>query len=100
MKDIVTEDLLTKLAELSKIDISPEETKEMIPDLEKILDYFNEMSNLDSSVSRSKSAMMSRDYDVLREDTDKVSFIKETACEQFPDSHEGFLRIPGVFGDK
>jgi aspartyl-tRNA(Asn)/glutamyl-tRNA(Gln) amidotransferase subunit C len=100
MKDIVTKDALIKLADLAKVDLRPEEMDGLMPDMEKILEYFNEMSEVDTKGADSKSGVFLKYDNALREDNSKIDFIKETACEQFPDSYEGFLRIPEVFGDK
>ncbi|MCP6720212.1 MAG: Asp-tRNA(Asn)/Glu-tRNA(Gln) amidotransferase subunit GatC [Patescibacteria group bacterium] len=84
------------LAELSRIKLTESEEKNLLSDLEKILDYFEELKEVNTdNVSPMTGGTFSRN--IFRNDEDDNSLPKERAIEAFPEKKKGFLRVPPVF---
>ena len=82
------------LAELAKIELSPEEKKDILKDMEGILEYVKVVEKVEVG----DSATLEHDLrNVWRED-EAVGrdFSKESILSQFPDSQDGFLKVKKI----
>ena len=95
---------LEHLAKLARIELDPREEEKLIKDLSAILEYFKELQELDTAAV----APMTGGTDlrnVFREDgvrdSEENSGSENTnhgaGVEAFPESQNGYLKIPPVF---
>lgn len=84
------------LANLARIELREDEVEKLKADLDKILGHFEELKKLDTSAVPPVigGALIE---DAYREDETKNNFIAKKSTEAFPESHDGFLKIPPVF---
>jgi aspartyl-tRNA(Asn)/glutamyl-tRNA(Gln) amidotransferase subunit C len=81
------------LAELARIELSEEEKKELLSDMDSILGYIKQIESVDIKHSVFNSA----NYNVWREDEIiPREFSKELITEQFPTSQDGFLKVKKI----
>jgi aspartyl-tRNA(Asn)/glutamyl-tRNA(Gln) amidotransferase subunit C len=82
------------VAELARLDLTEEEVGSLTEDLNRILDYFERLSEVDSDgVEPAFSAL--RERDVLRSDVERASLSQEEALANAPDSYDGHFRVLG-----
>lgn len=81
------------LAELARIELTEEEKKQLISDMDSILGYVKQIEGVEvGKVSQEYSVR-----NVWRED--KIiprEFSKEIITEQFPDKQDGFLKVKKI----
>lgn len=87
---------LDYLAELSRLDLKAAEEKKLLKDLQAILDYFKELQEVDTENIEPMIGGTNL-KNVFREDEAKK--IKEIAkgSESFPDTKNGYLKVPPIF---
>jgi aspartyl-tRNA(Asn)/glutamyl-tRNA(Gln) amidotransferase subunit C len=82
-----------KLALLARIELSQEEKKQILSDMEGILQYVKQIEEVKIEDMKIDYKL----YNVWREDEQKVrEFSKELIKEQFPDSQDGFLKVKKI----
>lgn len=96
MDSLINKKTLKHLAELARIELTPREEEKILKDLQKILDYFKELQELDTS-SIESIAGDAREKNVFREDAGNQNISPETGAEAFPDKENGYLKTPPVF---
>lgn len=81
------------LAELAKLEMSTEEKEAIVKDMDGILAYVNVIEKVEV-----EDIKIAQDvYNVWREDNIVPrEFSKELIVEQFPDSHDGFLKVKKI----
>ncbi len=92
----LTKKELEHLAELARLDLKPGEEEKLQKDLGAILDHFKELENLDTS----KVAPMTGGTtlkNALREDAAGTADDAGKGKEAFPDTQDGYLKVPPVF---
>jgi aspartyl-tRNA(Asn)/glutamyl-tRNA(Gln) amidotransferase subunit C len=93
----INKNSLEHLANLARIELHAAEEEKLMKDLEKILEHFNELKEIatdDVPPMTGGTELKS----VMREDTkDSEKIPSARAVEQFPDSENGFLKVPPVF---
>ncbi|KKR88928.1 MAG: Aspartyl/glutamyl-tRNA(Asn/Gln) amidotransferase subunit C [Candidatus Wolfebacteria bacterium GW2011_GWA2_42_10] len=99
MKKIINKEILEYLAELARIELDEKKEKKMIKDLEEILDYFEEIKNVDTSkiasaLSGAETVNVIRKDETLNKDLCEK---REKLTSVFPEKENGFLKVPGVF---
>ena len=81
------------LAMLARIELSEEEKRGLLSDLDSILDYVRQIGEV--KIDEEKT-----DYNLInvwREDEiEPGEFSKELIAEQFPDSQDGFLKVKKI----
>jgi aspartyl-tRNA(Asn)/glutamyl-tRNA(Gln) amidotransferase subunit C len=101
----INEKSLEHLLSLARMEESdPKRREKLLKDLSKILDYFNELNEVDTDNIEplSGGTFLS---DIMREDKEKYrdneqhKLQKNISVEQFPRHENGYLKIPPVFTD-
>jgi len=81
------------LAELARIELSEDEKKEILADMESILGYVKQVEEAEVENVAIKNDL----YNVWREDTIKPrEFDDRLIKDQFPDSEDGFLKVKKI----
>ena len=91
---------LEHLAQLSRIEIDPKEADKLITDLGAILDHFKELQALDTS----NVPPMTGGTDLINvfradgeDDGGRENTNRGAGVEAFPESKNGYLKVPPVF---
>jgi len=87
---------LEHLAKLARIDLDPKEEEKLLKDLSNILEHFKVLQELPTD----DVAPMAGGTDlknVFREDTAHENTNQGAGVEAFPETKDGFLKIPPVF---
>jgi len=80
------------LAQLARIELTEGEKKELLSDMDSILGYVKQIEEV-------KVSEVEADYDlknIWREDGEPCESSKELIIKQFPDSHDGFLKVKKI----
>jgi aspartyl-tRNA(Asn)/glutamyl-tRNA(Gln) amidotransferase subunit C len=96
MSSLINKESLEHLAKLARIELNPKEEERLLRDLGGILDNFKELEKLDTS----KIAPLtggSELENVFREDEAGGSTNQKSGVDRFPESRDGFLKVPPVF---
>ena len=96
MASPITKETIQHLAKLARLELTPNEEKQMLADLSKILAYFDELQTLDTSRVRPMTGGTTL-KNVFREDTAAGETNRGAGVNAFPESKDGFLKIPPVF---
>ncbi len=87
---------IENLAELSKIELSPEEKESLLSDMEGILEYVNQIKSVEIEDRTTEYGLRN----VFREDDltgdAERDFSKDLIVEQFPDLQDGFLKVKKI----
>ena len=82
------------LAELARIELSKDEKKKLLADMEGILGYVEQIKEV-ISITTSKPVYNLKN--VWREDNlEPREFSKDLIAGQFPDSQDGFLKVKKI----
>lgn len=97
----ITKKTLEYLAQLAHIKLVPGREEKLLADMQNILGYVSELQSVDTSgVEPMNGGTMLTN--AFREDGaangGPESTNRGAGVEQFPDSEDGFLKIPPVFG--
>ncbi len=81
------------LAELAKLELSPEEKESLLHDMEGILSYVKQIEEVEVGDIKPSNTY----HNVWREDElEPRAFSKDSIIEQFPDSQDGFLKVKKI----
>lgn len=83
------------IAKLSRLALSEEEAGEYASQLSKIIEYVEQLNNLDTSSIEPTSHVMDLG-NVMVEDIPGVSLPREEALKNAPDPDGGFYRVPKI----
>lgn len=92
----ITKETLEHLAELARIELDSKEEGKMLRDLSKILDYFEELKEVDTSAVEPMTGGTIL-KNAFREDADGEQMNRGAGTDAFPEKENGFLKIPPVF---
>ena len=87
-----------KVAHLARLELTPEEEQRLPSQLSAILDYVEQLSELDTD----NVAPTTRAIDVsnvFREDVQKTFGDRELLLENAPDREDDFFRVPKIMGE-
>ena len=84
------------LAKLARIRLLPGEKEKFHHDLEGILEHFRELEKLDTKDVRPMTGGTEL-KNVLREDFSPFQAESEEVVKAFPESKDGYLKVPKVF---
>ncbi len=81
------------LAMLARIELSEEEKRGLLSDLDSILDYVRQIGEVKIDEEKTDYNLVN----VWREDEiESGEFSRELITEQFPDSQDGFLKVKKI----
>ncbi len=87
---------LAHLAELARIELDPKEEERLVKDLQRILDYFEELKALDTTGVKPMTGGAER-LNVFREDNARENTNQGKGTDVFPESKDGYNKVPPVF---
>lgn len=97
MSTPINKKTLEYLAELSRIELREKDEGKLLKDLQKILEYFEELKEVDTeNIEPMTGGTIGKN--VFRNDEEgPAPSNAEGLVEQFPEKENGFLKIPPVF---
>lgn len=95
MTEIVSKDSVAHIANLAKIKISNEEIESFQKEMNKILDYFKMIDELNTDDTEPTWNVLDQ-VNVLREDKEKKSFDQDTALKNAPQKERGYIKAPRI----
>ncbi len=95
MTEIVSKDSVAHIANLAKIKISNEEIESFQKEMNKILDYFKMIDELNTDDTEPTWNILDQ-VNVLREDREKESFDQDTALKNAPQKERGYIKAPRI----
>jgi aspartyl-tRNA(Asn)/glutamyl-tRNA(Gln) amidotransferase subunit C len=99
MADEVTVEVVERVAELANLQLTPEESVAMVRDLNSILEYVAQLSELDTSQVEplaQVTELMQIGNRPLREDAVVPSLDRGTVMNQAPETDGAFFKVPKV----
>jgi aspartyl-tRNA(Asn)/glutamyl-tRNA(Gln) amidotransferase subunit C len=91
---------LEHLAKLARIELNPAEEEKLLKDLGAILSYFKELQEVDTSAVEPMTGGTDL-RNIFREDSEEDGGRENTnrgaGVDAFPESQNGYLKIPPVF---
>lgn len=92
----INKKILKHLAELARIEIDPKKEDKFLADFKSILGHFEELANLDTSgaVPMTGGTMLKN---ITREDGFNGIEDQGKGVSGFPESKDGYLKVPPVF---
>lgn len=96
MPSPINKKTLKHLSLLARIELTPKEEEKLLKDLQKILDHFTELQEVDTEDIEGITGGTAL-RNVFREDEEQEGTNRGMGVEDFPESHGGFLKVPAVF---
>lgn len=81
------------IANLARIELSPEEAETFSPQLERVVDYVAQLESVDISSVPEHPVDPSLPTNVLREDSNRPSLSPDQALHNAPDQNDGEFRM-------
>ena len=97
----ITKKSLDHLAELARLELTAEESKKYLKDLKKILDYFDELKEVNTDKVNPLTGSTEL-KNIFREDVVDFGQRSETVnvegriIDSFPETEKGYLKVPRV----
>lgn len=90
---------LEYLAGLARIELDKKSEDKLLKDLQKILDYFEELKEIDTENVEPMTGGNIFTENVFREDIQNLKLKAKNSklIEAFPEEKDGFLKVPAVF---
>ena len=95
----ITEADVDKIAQLAHLDITPEERRALTPQMAAIVDYVEQLKELDTSAVEPAIGGLTPEGErtqVARDDSPRPSLGQELALAEAPDPAAGHFRVPKV----
>lgn len=89
----ISNDMVDKLADLAKLEFTPEEKERLKSDLSKITGFFEKLNELDTE-SVEPLIFMSNESNILRADEVHQPISKEEALRNAPAKDSDYFRVP------
>ncbi|RQD82338.1 Asp-tRNA(Asn)/Glu-tRNA(Gln) amidotransferase subunit GatC, partial [Methanosalsum natronophilum] len=89
------EEDVERISWLARIEIDSSKSKEYAEQLNSILDYFQQLEELDTS-DIEPTYHVDDLVNVLRSDDIKPSFTQEEALENCENKKDGYFKVPGI----
>ena len=99
-KKELSEDVLDYISKLALIELNEEEKEEFILQLEKILQYFKQLNDLNTDNVEPTRHPIDDLNNVFREDIAGESLSNEEALKNAKYSKDGYFKAPRVLKDK
>jgi aspartyl-tRNA(Asn)/glutamyl-tRNA(Gln) amidotransferase subunit C len=91
----LTKEEVKKVAHLARLEITPEDEEEFTTQLSSILDYFEQLSELDTTdVPPTTRAI--EISNITREDVTYISGDREALLNSAPEREDDFFRVPQI----
>lgn len=84
------------VAELANLELTDQERRRMVRDLNSILDYIDRLNELDTANVLPMAQTVLQAGDAAREDAPRPSLPHEAALKNAPDSDGSFFKVPKV----
>jgi aspartyl-tRNA(Asn)/glutamyl-tRNA(Gln) amidotransferase subunit C len=91
----VNDALIDKLAGLARLEFEPEEKERLKKDLQKMIEFVEQLQELDTEGEEPVLQMSSR-TDVLREDQERAGFNREEGLRNAPLTDGIYFKVPKV----
>lgn len=91
----IDEALIDQLAHLARLEFGDNEKKKLLNDLNRILDYIDQLNELDTD-NIEPLVYLSPNQNVLREDIVQETMKKEDALNNAPKKDSDYIRVPKV----
>ena len=94
----ITDTDVTHVADLANLELTVEERKRMVRDLNSILDYIDRLNELDTAdvPPMTQAAAEASSANILRQDELRPSLLHEAALRNAPESDGAFFEVPKV----
>tara|TARA_Y100001934_G_scaffold98164_1_gene120972 strand:+ start:98 stop:394 length:297 start_codon:yes stop_codon:yes gene_type:complete len=93
------EKMVDKIAELSKLEFKDEEKATIINDMNKMLDFVDQLQELNTD-NVEPLIHMSEEFNVLREDENVKTINQDEALKNAPSKDSTYFKIPKVLDKK
>ena len=93
------EKMVDKIAELSKLEFKDEEKATIINDMNKMLDFVDQLQELNTD-NVNPLIHMSEEFNVLREDENVKTIDQDEALKNAPSKDSTYFKIPKVLDKK
>ena len=93
------EKMVDKIAELSKLEFKDEEKATIINDMNKMLDFVDQLQELNTD-NVEPLIHMSEEFNVLREDENIKTINQDEALKNAPSKDSTYFKIPKVLDKK
>jgi aspartyl-tRNA(Asn)/glutamyl-tRNA(Gln) amidotransferase subunit C len=91
----ISEETVRHVANLARLSLSEEEVARLAPQLSEIIDYAEQLQQLDLSDVPPTSHSLTQ-TNVFRDDTPRPSLPREVALASAPDRTDEYVRVPAV----
>lgn len=91
----ITNDIVDRVATLAKLEFKPEERELIKNDLNKIIDFIDQINNIDTE-GVEPLIHMNNEVNVLREDIAEVTITQQEALKNAPQKDSDYFKIPKV----
>lgn len=89
-----------RVAELARLQVSPEELERLSTQLSRILTYMEELNAVDTVGVPVTTSVVAGDANVLREDEVQPSLSQDQALSNAPEAVDGFFQVPQIISDR
>lgn len=96
----LSKETLKNLAQLSRIRYSEEEEESLLKDLQSILDYIDELQEIDTTGVKACNHALEEISNVMRPDIAVETLPRKTFLDNSPSQVSGMIRVPLVFKSK
>ncbi len=95
---MLDKELFKNLKDLARLEIPSTQEEKIFNDLEKIIDYFNELQkvNTDGVVPMAGGTFLRNVFDEDKRNKD-LKVLNDDLKNQFPEEKDDFLKVPYVF---
>jgi aspartyl-tRNA(Asn)/glutamyl-tRNA(Gln) amidotransferase subunit C len=98
MKMIIDREEVKKVAHLARLEITPEEEEEFTTQLSSILEYFQQLSELDTTDVPPTTRAIDLS-NITRQDIAKIYGDREALLNAAPEREEDFFRVPQILAE-
>lgn len=92
---IIDQKIVEKMAHLSRLELSEQESEKMVGDLSKILNWMDQLKELDTN-NVEPLTHMSEEVNVFREDIAKNALPREKGLKNAPSQNGEYFQVPKV----
>lgn len=91
----ITQDVIDKLATLSRLEFNDQEKEKVVSDLNKMLDFVSKLNELDTT-NVEPLIYMNDEKNVLRNDEVKQEISQKDSLRQAPKKDSDYFKVPKV----